>query len=95
MIWKSSISAKDLETFIKSLDDVLRRIDSLENFEDWLKSQPCVVSVCIAEYLIKTEPPRKEVSITFKMDTGSTVMKVIDIILYPDQTFGLAGVHEP
>jgi hypothetical protein len=91
----SSISAKGLEMFTKTLSDVLRRVDSLESLESWLKSQPCVVSVSTADHLIKTEPPRKEVSVTFKMDDGSTVTNVIDVILYPDQTFGLAGVHEP
>ena len=91
----SGISTKGLETFAKTVSDVLPRIDSLENLESWLKSQPCVAAVSTADYLIKTEPPRKEVSVTFKMDDGSTVEKVIDVILYPDQTFGLAGVHEP
>lgn len=91
----SSISARDLETFTKTLGDILRRIGSLEDLESWLKSQPCVLFVGTADYLIKTEPPRKEVSVTFKMDDGSTVTNVIDVILYPDQTFGLAGVHEP
>ena len=90
----SSISADILEKFAQTLSDILRRIDSLENFENWLKSQPCVVSVSTADHLIKTEPPRKEVSVIFKMDDGSTFTKVVDVILYPDQTFGLAGVHE-
>ncbi|MCE8429690.1 MAG: hypothetical protein J5U19_15065, partial [Candidatus Methanoperedens sp.] len=60
-----------------------------------LRSQHYIKSIRTADYLIKTNPPRKELLVTFKMDNGSTVTKVIDIILYPNQTFGLAEVHEP
>jgi hypothetical protein len=90
----STISAKELEVIIKTLDNVLRRASSLEDFESWLRSQPGVMSVGTADWLIKTEPPQKEVSVVFKMDDGSTFTSVIDVILYPDQTFGFAGVHE-
>ena len=90
----SGISARDMEAFTNTLGDILRHIGSLEDLEIWLKSQPRVVLVRTAEYLVKTEPPQKEVSVTFEMDDGSPVTKVIDVILYPDQTFGLAGVHE-
>jgi hypothetical protein len=91
----SGISASDLEKFINMLDDIFRRMGSLEDIEKWFKSQPCVILVDTADHLIKTAPPRKEISVTFKMDDGSIVKKVIDVILHPDQTFGLAGVHEP
>ena len=93
-MFESSISAKDLDMFTRTIGDILRRIGSLESFESWLKMQPSVVLVDTADHIIKTEPPRKEVSVTFQMDDGSTVTHVIDVILYPDQTFGLAGVHE-
>jgi hypothetical protein len=89
----STISVKELEVIIRSLGDVLRSAGSLEDFENWLKSQRGVKSVGTAEWLIKTEPPKKEVSVVFRMDDGSTTTSVIDVILYPDQTFGFAGIH--
>ena len=91
----SSITSGELEIFIKTLGDILRGIGSLENLEIWLKSQPFIVYVSTAEHLIKTEPPQKEVSTTFRISDGSTVTKTIDVILYPDQTVDLARVHEP
>ncbi len=91
----SGISASDLEMFIKRLADTFRDMGSLEDIEKWLESQPCVISVSTADYLIKTAPPQKEISVTFKVDDGSFITKVIDVILYPDQRLGLAGVHEP
>jgi len=90
-----TISAKELAKLTETLADVMQQIRSLEELEDWLRSQHCVESVKTADYLIKTEPPQKELLVTFKMDDGSTLTKVIDIILYPDQTLGLGGLHEP
>ena len=89
----SSISAKGLEKFTKTLRDKLSVIDTLDTLESWLNSQPCVLSVITADHLIKTEPPQREVSVTFKMDDGSTVTNVFDVIIFPNQTLGLAGVH--
>jgi hypothetical protein len=90
-----TISAEDLAELTGTLADVVQRIGSLEELEDWLRSQHCVESVRTADYLIKTEPPQNELLVTFKMDDSSTVTKVIDIILYRDQTLGLGEVHEP
>jgi hypothetical protein len=90
-----TISAEGLEELTGTLADVLDGIRSPEEFERWLKSQPCVESVRTGNYLVKTEPPRMELSVVFKMDDGSTITKVIDIILYRDGTLGLGEVHEP
>ncbi|GEM_PF-638905 len=94
-MWGDTISVKDLAKLTETLTDIIQRIRSLEELEGWLRSQHCVKSVRTADYLIKTMPPRKELLVAFKMDDGSTITKVIDIILYPNHTLGLAGVHEP
>ena len=90
-----TISAKDLAKLIETLADIIQQTGSLEELEGWLRSQHYIKSIRTADYLIKTNPPRKELLVTFKMDNGSTVTKVIDITLYPNQTLGLAEVHEP
>jgi len=90
-----TISAEDLAELTETLADVIQGIGSLEELEGWLSSQHCVESVRTGDYLIKTEPPQKELLVIFKMDDGSTVTKVIDVILYRDQTLGLGGLHEP
>ena len=90
-----TISPEDLAELRGPLADIVQRMGSLEELEDWLRSQHCVESVRTADYLIKTEPPQKELLVTFKMDDSSTVTKVVDIILYRDQTLGLGKVHEP
>lgn len=90
-----TISGEGLAEFTEALVDVIRGIGSPEEFEGWLKSQPCVKAVRTGDYLIKTEPPRMELSVIFNMDDGSTITKAIDIILYRDGTLGLGEVHEP
>ena len=90
-----TISAEELAKLAETLADVVQGTKSLEELERWFRSQPCIESFRTENYLIETEPPQKELLVTFKMDDGSTATRVIDIILYPDQTFGLAGVYEP
>ncbi|MGB5987394.1 MAG: hypothetical protein WBG37_18960 [Desulfobacterales bacterium] len=92
---KIGLSTKDIKRLAQTLGATLQHIDSLEGFEIWLRRQPSVVSVKTADYLIKTEPPRKEVAVTFQMHDGSTATHVIIVILNPDQTFGFAGMRKP
>lgn len=90
-----TISSDDLAEMTEALAEHVERMGSLEELEEWLRSQPCVQSVEVADYVIKTRPPQKELFTTFKMDDSSTVTRVLDIILYPDERLGLAGLHEP
>jgi hypothetical protein len=92
---ENGISSRDLENFTQAIGGTLKRIDSLERFERWLERQPLVASVKISDYIIKTEPPRKEVIVTHQMSDGSTTTLVIVVILNPDQTFGLANIRKP
>lgn len=91
---ESGLSNEELETFYSTMRQKMSNTDSIGGLENWLKSQPFVKSVQTAKYLIKTEPPKKEVTVIFKMKDGSSVSKVIDIVLFPDQSMGLAGVHD-
>jgi hypothetical protein len=90
-----TISVEELGGLTKTLANVVAGVKSMEELEVWLRSRPYIESVNKADYLIKTEPPQKELQVRFKMDDGSTVVKVLDILLYPDQTFGLSGLHNP
>jgi len=92
---KDIISEKDIAGFTELLADVVARTNSIEALEAWLTSRPYIESVKKVDYLIKTEPPQKELHVGFKTDNGSTVLKVLDIVLYPDQTFRLAGLQDP
>lgn len=90
-----TISAKDLAKLGKSLANVMQQTKSLEELENWLRSQRFVKSVRLSNYIIKTEPPQKELLVVFKMDDGSSITKVIDVKLHHDQILELAGFHDP
>ncbi|HEY9753309.1 MAG TPA: hypothetical protein V6C46_10180 [Coleofasciculaceae cyanobacterium] len=90
-----TISAQELETLLETLPDVVHCLSSFEELVTWFQSQPCVASIDSPNYLIKTAPPRRELFAQFRMDDGSTVMRAIAVILYPDQTFDLADIYEP
>jgi hypothetical protein len=85
----------DQDAFSEKLRVVISQMDSVEKVIHWLRSQPGVDSADLSDYLIKTHPPQKEVKITFRNEDGTTYSRILDIILYPDQTLGLAGMHEP
>ena len=88
-----TVSTNDLKKFETKFGCIIKGMKSLDDIEDWLRSKPYIVSVKTAGYLIKTEPPKKELVVTFRFDNSSTVTKVIDITLYPDQTFSMSGMH--
>ncbi|HEY9660100.1 MAG TPA: hypothetical protein V6C65_16705 [Allocoleopsis sp.] len=91
----STISAQELQRISETLPEVLHQLDSFEQLVSWFQAKPYVASVRAPDYLIKTAPPRRELFVQFQMADGSTVMRVITIILYPNQTLGLADIHEP
>jgi hypothetical protein len=89
------LSADNLAGLEALLDGVINSVRTVDELANWLRSQPCVKAVKIADHLVKTEPPQKEVSVLFKMSDGSVIAKVIDIRLNADQSIGLAGAHDP
>jgi hypothetical protein len=90
-----TISAEALARLRESLAGVVERVGSVEELERWLRAQPCIEAVRVVDALIKVEPPQREFVVSFRRDDGATVTKVIDVVLHPDRTLGLAGVHEP
>ena len=91
----NSISVKGLAQFTDSLPRVVQEIGSLGELEKWLRSQRGVQSISTSDYLVKTEPPLRELTVSFKLDDGSTVTRVMDIRIRRDGHLELAEVHEP
>lgn len=85
----------DLKTMEKNLEDALEEMGSLNGFENWLRSQSVVESVRLADFVIKTFPPQREILVTFRTEDGTRVTKVIDVEVLPDQTCHLVRLHDP
>ncbi len=55
-----SSSNVDLEALEKALPAAVAGARSLAEIESWLKSQPSVKSVRLADYLLKSNPPQRD-----------------------------------
>ena len=88
------ISTNDFDQIKETLSNVVERVSSLEEFDAWLRSQECIESVNLEDFLIKTEPPQREFVVEFKMADSSTKKKAIDIVLLGDQGFRLSEFYD-
>jgi hypothetical protein len=82
-----SLSIGDFEALQKTLAAVIASARSLDEIEAWLKSQQCVKSVQLENYLLKSNPPQRDFTVEFTMENGSTVKKIINIFDLGNQQF--------
>lgn len=69
----------DFQAFEKKLTQIIGSARSLDEIEDWLRSQQGVKSVQLADYLMKSNPPQREFTIELSVQGGLTVKKIINI----------------
>jgi len=74
-----SPAAVDFEAFEKALGAAVADARSLEEIEAWLKSQPGVESVRLADYLLKSNPPQRDFDVEFKTANDATTTKIVNI----------------
>jgi hypothetical protein len=60
---------------------------SLDEIKAWLAAQPFVVSVELADYLLKSNPPQRDFIVEFKTEDGSTMKSVVNIFDLGQQQF--------
>jgi hypothetical protein len=80
-------SLVDSEVFQESLAAAIASARSLDEIEAWLKSQPCVKSVQLADYLLKSNPPQRDFIVEFKAADGSTIKKIVNFFASGSQQF--------
>jgi hypothetical protein len=83
----ASLSTADFEALQKTLAAAIASARSLDEIEAWLKSQQCVKSVQLENYLLKSNPPQRDFTVEFRMENGSTVKKIINIFDLGNQQF--------
>ncbi len=84
---RESLSTVDLEAFQETLATAIASAQSLEEIEAWLRSQQCVKSVLLTDYLLKSNPPQRDLIVEFKLADGSTAKKVVNIFDSGNQQF--------
>jgi hypothetical protein len=82
-----SLSAVDLEALKERLAISIRGARSLTEIEAWLKAQPCVQSVELTDYLLKSNPPQRDFIVSFKTADGSTIKKIVNVFALANQQF--------
>lgn len=82
-----TLSPVDFEALEKTLANVIDSARSLDQIETWLKSQICVKSVQLTDYLLKSNPPQRDFIVEFKMQDSLTVTKVVNIFDLGNQQF--------
>lgn len=79
--------AVNFDALEKALSAAIANARSLDEIEAWLKSQPGVRSVQLANYLSKSNPPQRDFIVQFGTDNDSTVQKIVNIFDLGNQQF--------
>jgi len=80
-------SSADFVTLQETLAAAIASARSLDEIGAWLKSQQCVKSVQLADYLLKSNPPQRNFIVELKTVDGSTVKKIVNIFDLGNQQF--------
>jgi hypothetical protein len=86
-MWAKSRSTPDFNILEKTLYTAINSSRSLDEIEAWLGSQPCVKSVQLASYLLKSNPPQRDFIVEFLTQDGSTTTKIVNIFDLGNQQF--------
>lgn len=82
-----SPSTVDFEVLEKALSTAIDSARSLDEIEAWLKSQQCVTSVWLANYVLKSNPPQRDFIVAFRLQNGSTLTKIVNIFVLGNGKF--------
>lgn len=89
-----SLSAVDFDVLDKTLATAIDSARSLDEIEAWLKSQPCVKSVQLADYVLKSNPPQRDFIVEFSLQDESTVTKIVNIFDLGSQQFRFHSLRD-
>jgi hypothetical protein len=81
------MTGNNLEASQEALTVAVASARSIDEIEAWLKSQQCVKSVQLQDYLLKSNPPQRDFIVEFKRADGSTVKTIVNIFDLGNQRF--------
>jgi hypothetical protein len=80
--------------FERALPDVANGAHSLAEIEAWIRAQPCVKSVQLADYLLKSNPPQRDFIIECAKEDGALVRKVLNVFVLGSEKFQFNAVRD-
>jgi len=90
----SARSNDDIGELERALPSVANNAQSLDEIEVWIREHPCVKSVQLAEYILKSNPPQRDFIIECETKDGATVKKILNIYILSSQKFRFNNVHD-
>lgn len=78
----------------RALPDVANGAHSLAEIEAWIRAQPCVRTVELADYLLKSNPPQRDFIIECADEDGAPVRKILNVFVLGGQKFQFNGVRD-
>jgi len=87
-------SNDDMVELERALPGVADGARSLDEIEAWIRAQPCVRSVELADYLLKSNPPQRDFIIECVTKGGGTVRKILNIYALSGQKFQFNSVRD-
>lgn len=81
--------------FESALPGVANGAQSLAEIEAWVRSQPCVRSVRLADYILKSNPPQRDFVIECGTRDGTMVRKILNVYVLSGEKFQFNGVRDP
>ncbi|MEK7996182.1 MAG: hypothetical protein AAB403_20475 [Planctomycetota bacterium] len=75
--------------FLQALEEAARQSRDIDELAALLRAFPEVHSVEVRDYLVKTQPPIRELAIHFQ-----NTRFVADITLHPDGSLTVRGLHD-
>jgi hypothetical protein len=79
----------------RALPDLANGAHSLAEIEAWIRAQPCVRSVQLADYLLKSNPPQRDFIIDCADADGAPVRRILNVFVLGGQKFRFNGVRDP
>jgi hypothetical protein len=89
-----SLSVDDFKNFQDLLALVIARAHSIGEIEAWLQSQERVKLVKVEAYLLKSNPPQREIIIEFESKHGKISRKTVSIFDIRGSEFKLNKIYD-
>jgi hypothetical protein len=79
----------------KALAGVAGAAHSLDEIAAWIRAQPGVKNVELADYLLKSNPPQRDFLVECTRKDGSTERKVLNVYVLSGDRFQFNCVRDP
>ena len=82
---KTSLSRSELERFADALVATVNGARTVREIEAWLASRPYVSAVQVGDYLLKSAPPQRHITVALRLDDGEIAVKVVNVAELGDE----------